>query len=264
MLPLSDGSNNFFLPRATIIKHTPCCIHLDCHIPQARTKPFKFYNYLTFHPDFLAVVANAWIDTEKEERSLHNLNVKQKMIKRELRALNKNNFLDIQKRVYEANNLFSNAHVQSLNHPTETNYQVERLCLIKLTMLKGIEKEYFKQRSTINWLLVGDLNTSYFHKVTKARNAFNTIHTLIGLDGMEATSPEHLGLLAANHFRAILGPEVLPALEDSLSQIRSSTRYFCTSQAAVVLSKVPPAEDIQKAIFRLNQNKSPGPDGLTS
>ncbi|KAL1189620.1 putative ribonuclease H protein [Cardamine amara subsp. amara] len=81
---------------------------------------------------------------------------------------------------------------------------------------------------------------------------------------MEATSPEHLGLLAANHFRAILGPEVLPALEDSLSQIRSSTRYVCTSQAVVVLSKVPPAKDIQKAIFRLNQNKSPGPDGLTS
>ncbi|KAL1189621.1 hypothetical protein V5N11_030477 [Cardamine amara subsp. amara] len=96
---------NFLAPE--ISDHTPCCIHLDCHIPQAGTKPFKFYNYLSYHPDFLAVVANAWIDTENEEHSLHNLNVKQKMIKRELKALNKNNFSDIQKRVCEANSLFS-------------------------------------------------------------------------------------------------------------------------------------------------------------
>lgn len=160
------------------------------------------------------------------------------MIKRELRALNKNNFSDIQKRVCEANSLFSNAHVQSLNHPTEVNYQAERLCLIKLVMLKGIEEEYFRQRSQINWLQMGYLNTIYFHKVTKARNAFNTIYTLIGLDGREANLPDQLGLSAAYHFKDILGPVVLTALEDSLPQIThkvfvSSTNGCCALQVAI-------------------------------
>lgn len=44
-----------------ISDHAPCCIHLDCPLPLADTKPFKFFNYLTSHPDFLALVSESWI-----------------------------------------------------------------------------------------------------------------------------------------------------------------------------------------------------------
>lgn len=39
--------------------HTPCCIELDCPTPLAGSKPFKFFNYLTLHPDFLTLVEEA-------------------------------------------------------------------------------------------------------------------------------------------------------------------------------------------------------------
>lgn len=44
-----------------ISDHTPCCITLDFPLPLADTKPFKFFNYLTAHPDFLSMVAEALI-----------------------------------------------------------------------------------------------------------------------------------------------------------------------------------------------------------
>ena len=33
--------------------HSPCVVNLDCPLPSSGTKPFKFFNHLTTHPDFL-------------------------------------------------------------------------------------------------------------------------------------------------------------------------------------------------------------------
>lgn len=44
-----------------ISDHTPCCIEPIRPLPQAGTKPFKFFNYLTLHPDFLKLVAETWV-----------------------------------------------------------------------------------------------------------------------------------------------------------------------------------------------------------
>lgn len=41
---------NFLAPE--ISDHTPCYIRLGSPTPLAGTKPFKFFNYLTLHPDF--------------------------------------------------------------------------------------------------------------------------------------------------------------------------------------------------------------------
>lgn len=53
-----------------ISDHTPCCIILDCPLPLAGTKPYKFFNYLTSHPGFLSLVAEFWTCTETEIHSL--------------------------------------------------------------------------------------------------------------------------------------------------------------------------------------------------
>ncbi|XP_013650375.1 uncharacterized protein LOC117134387 [Brassica rapa] len=139
-----------------ILDHTPCYIEPDRPRPQAGTKPFKFFNYLTLHPDFLKLVAETW--------------------------------------------------VLSLRHPNSANFSAERALLEKLQFLKKIEEEYYKQLSRINWLKCGDQNTSYFHKVAKARKAFNSIIILISISGIEVTSPEDIGNLAVAHFLNILGP----------------------------------------------------------
>lgn len=250
-----------------ISDHTPCCITLDFPLPLADTKPFKFFNYLTAHPDFLSMVAEALICTENEIHSLYLLSVKLKELKGELKRLNKENFSKIQKRVSETNNLFNDAHVLSLQQPNSVNFAAEKKILAKLNLLKRVEEEYFRQLSRINWLKSGDLNTSYFHKVAKARKAFNSITIMIGLNGFEATSPEAIGNLAVAHFHTILGPQTprttLAMINQVANMIRSD-RFSCSPAQAAQLSKIPAPEDITKFMFRLNENKSPGPDGYTS
>ncbi|CAN1249117.1 hypothetical protein LINPERPRIM_LOCUS6995 [Linum perenne] len=40
------------------------------------------------------------------------------------------------------------------------------------------EKKFWQQKSRQRWLLEGDCNTSYFHKVVSTRRSKNHIHTL--------------------------------------------------------------------------------------
>lgn len=156
---------NFLAPENS--DHTLCCISLDSPVPQAGTNPFKLYNYLTQHPDFLSVVTSPWAVTDKDHQSLSDIMFKHKGLRRELKNLNQNNFSEIQKRVNEATSMFHNAQVLSLQHPSEANFLQERQSLEKLTMLKWIEEEYFKQRSRIHWLLTGDHNQLTSTKLLK-------------------------------------------------------------------------------------------------
>lgn len=48
-----------FLP-PVISDHTPAVVALDTMAPVAGTKPFKFFNYLTAHPDFISTVLEGW------------------------------------------------------------------------------------------------------------------------------------------------------------------------------------------------------------
>ncbi|CDY54297.1 BnaC01g41960D [Brassica napus] len=44
-----------------ISDHSPCSLDLALPLPIAGTKPFKFFNFLTLHPDFVQTVADFWI-----------------------------------------------------------------------------------------------------------------------------------------------------------------------------------------------------------
>ncbi|CAN6827933.1 unnamed protein product [Brassica oleracea var. botrytis] len=114
--------------------------------------------------------------------------------------------------------------VLSLQQPTCPNFAAEKELRDKLNMLRRVEEEYFKQLSRINWLKCGDLNTSYFQKVAKARKAYNTITILIGMNGFEATSPEDIGNIAVSHFQSILGPPTHKTSPVLISQVADMIR----------------------------------------
>ena len=212
-------------------------------------------------------MAEFWTCTETEIHTLALLSAKQKELKRELKRLNKENFSEIQKRVIETNSLFTHAQVLSLQQPTCPNFAAEKELRDKLNMLRRVEEEYFKQLSRINWLKCGDLNTSYFQKVAKARKAYNTITILIGMNGFEATSPKDIGNISVSHFQSILGPlthKTSPVLISQVVDMIRTDKFFISPAQSAQLSSIPSPADITKTMFRLNQNKSPGPDGFTS
>lgn len=87
-----------FIP-TVISDHTSSIINLEVDPPVAGTKPFKFFNFLTSHPDFLATILEGWEVSHPESWSLSLLHKKQKILKKFLKKLHKHNYSEIQKRV---------------------------------------------------------------------------------------------------------------------------------------------------------------------
>ncbi|GJY18586.1 polypyrimidine tract-binding protein homolog 2 isoform X1 [Tanacetum coccineum] len=95
-----------------------------------------------------------------------------------------------------------------------------------------LDKERFlKQKSKIEWLCVGDCNSSYFHKVVKGKTNRNRIHLVEGLHG---------GIVEGRHVASI-NPK--------------KANFFIRSVTNL---------EVKEAMFSIGENKSPSPDGYTS
>ncbi|CAH2035752.1 unnamed protein product, partial [Thlaspi arvense] len=157
-------------------------------LPKVGTRPFKFFNYLTKHPNFLSVLQEAWIQAGRFGSTLTYLCWKQKIIKGALKELNRENFSQIEKRVSEANSLLQDVQVQAL------------------------QECYFKQKLRINWLQEG---ASYFHRVAQARESFNSIRSFLLASGVVLFDLLEMSIHAINHFKSIFGPNMLPPIRIS-------------------------------------------------
>ena len=252
-----------FLPLSPS-NHTLCLINLAFQLPKAGTQPFRFLNYLTKHPSFLEVVTDAWLLAGSVSANLATLCWKLKSIKRSLKTLNKENFLNIQQRVNEYYRLLQHAQVHALTDPTPQTFAEEHELNLKWQFLRQIEECFFQQKSRITWLREGDLNTTYFHRVCQMRASFNAIRSFLLLSGVTITDPLEMSAHAISHFKAVLGPDLLSVIWYSSSNwFQSLTPFTCSQQKTNSILLMPTNAEITKLIFSLNPNKAPGPDGLT-
>lgn len=189
---------------------------------------------------------------------------KLKQLKRTLKTLNKERFSDIQKRVSITNDLLKVLQVKSLEDPTTENFEAERSLHHKWTFLRGIEEAFFKPKSRINWLQLGDQNTLFFMKVAAARYSYNSIRSLLLDNGILITDPDQICQVVVDHFMSILAPVVLPQLSSSFNWFLQLLPFCCTQSQKESNALSPTCQEITTTILKLNPNKSPGPDGFTS
>lgn len=246
--------------------HSPCLVDLAFQLPNSGTRPFKFFNYLTKHPDFIQKVNEAWIQAGSFAENLTDLCWKQKSIKRDLKHLNRDNFSQIQVRVSETNRLLQTVQAHALQNPTPQSFQQERDLHNKWHFLRDIEERYFKQKSKVHWLQVGDQNTTYFHRVCETRTNYNTIRSFLLDSGHFLEDPEEMNTHAVNHFKALLAPETscAPTIHSPPDWFKALNPFRCSSLQQQAMVVIPPPDLISRILLKLNPNKSPGPDGLTS
>lgn len=129
----------------------------------------------------------------------------------------------------------------------------------------GKLKNFFsEQKSRINWLLEGDLNTDFFHRIAQTRLGYNTIRSFLLSSGTLLLDPILMSNHAVNHFTSILAPMAMTNVFINPSWFRELFQFICSlpMQSAMVL--MPTQDEIKRVLFKLKPNKSPGPDGLTS
>ena len=72
--------------------------------------------------------------------------------------------------------------------------------------------------------------------------------------------------LAVCHFKSVLGPEgsILRRQFTHIALFHSLTPFRCSMSHQDQMLAIPASEEITKIMFKLNPNKAPGPDGLSS
>nr|ABN09154.1 RNA-directed DNA polymerase (Reverse transcriptase) [Medicago truncatula] len=114
--------------------------------------------------------------------------------------------------------------IQTNGH-TDTLIQQEKKAQGDLDLALNKEETFWFEKSKVKWNMEGDRNTAYFHRVTKIKNTTKLI-TLLRDGEHTLTDPNQI----ANH----------------------------------ALTMIPSNDEIKQAVFSLNNDSAPGPDGFGS
>lgn len=83
-------------------------------------------------------------------------------------------------------------------------------------------------------------------------------------NGEIISDPMAMGMIAISYFQNILSPQALHATVCLRRWFQELLAYRCPQHFKESMAAAPDAAEITKVMMKLNANKSPGPDGLTS
>ena len=145
-----------------------------------------------------------------------------------------------------------------VNGHTDNMLEQEKIAQIEYQKALDIEEAFWEEKSKTNWHLEGDRNTSYYHRITKIKQATKLITTL--RDGAQIINdPELIALHTTNHFQNIFcASSVLQAS----SLVEDCIPNLVSEQSNTILTALPSNSEIHNAVFSLSRDSSPGPDGF--
>jgi hypothetical protein len=128
---------------------------------------------------------------------------------------------------------------------TEENIKREKELVAELEKLLEQEETYWAQRSRVNWLKLGDKNTSYFHKFASSRRSRNRIKGLRDHSGAMREGTEQLNPMISDYFAGLFTTEV----DEPDPELIEKVVPRVNSEMNVALLKPYTAEEVKKALF---------------
>lgn len=121
------------------------------------------------------------------------------------------------------------------------------------------EKVYWSQKSRIMWLKEGDNNTKYFHAYVAQRRKSNSIERLLNENGAVCESEEDLEEEIQHYYNNLFTSSSPHGWQEMLQGMPRSI----TSALNQLLTKPVEDTEIKRALFAMNPQKAPGPDGMS-
>ncbi|GKA49974.1 hypothetical protein Tco_0743047 [Tanacetum coccineum] len=251
------NANALFLPFVTS-DHTLYVLNIPS-ISGAKPKPFKFANFLASKPEFLPAVKSSWCKNI-QGCSMFSVVSKLKLLKKPLRKL-KYAQGDLAGKVKSLKKELCNVQADMVKDPTNVDIrQKEAYVLNKFKETVRDEELFLKQRSKVHWLSEGDHNTKYFHRAMKEKRNSNRIEFVEDLDG-NFYSGEDVGEQFIKYFEGVLGRRVVVDPVIDPSSLFSNKLYQRDTEFMV---RPVSHEEIKAALFSMEDDKAPGPDGFSS
>ncbi|GKB35510.1 hypothetical protein Tco_0880452 [Tanacetum coccineum] len=176
----SAGSWVVFQPYR-ISDHSPAVLCIPMNSVK-KPRPFKFYNLVVHNTRFKEVVKNGWQNSVSGFWMYKVVN-RLKLLKKPLRKLlyNHGNIHDnVKKLRYELDEA-QKALDSDLNN---LNIQIYEAAYLKdFHDALSMEERLLMQKAKVEWLKLGDANTTYFHKVVKSQATRNRIDSITTANG---------------------------------------------------------------------------------
>ena len=233
-----------------ISDHARCAVHLTGNHNEAR-KPFRFFNYLTEHAEFLPVVKRVWETTQEIHHSrstLSRFQAKLKLLKFEMRLLNKTHYGNLPNKTKLAFEEMCHCQNVVLLDPTPVTLAAEAETSARWNKLASIEEKFFRQKSCVRWMGAGDQNTTLFHRSVQTRNASNSNTILVNEAGETLTNLPDIKKEAVMHFHKFLQVQDMDSEGDSLPLLQELLSYRCSAGSVASLVAPVSAEEIVSAL----------------
>lgn len=246
------------LPRE-VSDHNPLIMTTDLNYPLKHLS-FQFEAAWLIQPDFKENVKKIWDKPCQAETALDRIQIKIKRFKQYFKGWGFNLQGTRRKRKREIQSTLRDLENDEENGPLpygSLHLRAELHC----ELMKILEEDelYWFKRSHETWLLKGDNNTEYFHRIGNGRKRKNTIFSL--QDGNHTIEGDKQLLEhATNYYKMLFGPEesekipLHPSLfEDAVKLNDRDNEELC---------KPFSESEIKSALFQMEHNKAAGPDKM--
>lgn len=121
-----------------------------------------------------------------------------------------------------------------------------------------MDEAFWHQKSKVKWKIEGDRNTTFFHRVTKAKGPRNLISYLRNVTDI-INDPTKMANHVVNYFSNIF---CFANNCQSSNVLKDVILKLVDTNMNKLLTMIPSKEEIKMEVFNLNKNSTLGPDGF--
>ncbi|GKV40806.1 hypothetical protein SLEP1_g48407 [Rubroshorea leprosula] len=161
-----------------------CAIILKARNTYWGPKPFRVMDAWQQHPDFRSFVDDKWKALQVEGWAAYKCKQKLKLMKDECKRWNKEVFSNVETRWGILSKEIEVLDIKSEEIELDENeVLLRRECFQEMWEILRKREAMWKQKSSNNWICLGDVNIAFFHRCVHAWRAQNAISGILGKDG---------------------------------------------------------------------------------
>lgn len=246
------------LPRACS-DHSPLvvtCLEASTDGPTS----FHFFSMWTEHDSFLKLVESSWSASVLSSCSFRRLTAKLKRLKLELKVWNKEVFGNVNVPITDLEERLGMVQSAIVAQGYSDDLLDEEVCLqAELNSFLSLRNEMLRQKSRVDWLKDGDRNITFFHRCVKLKQTRSSISAL-RIDGELVSDLNRISDHLIKYFTDLFGPTLEAVDFECVSDL---IPRLVTLEQADTLIAAPSIEEVRTAIFGVDSESAPGPDGYS-
>ncbi|XP_070035530.1 uncharacterized protein [Nicotiana tomentosiformis] len=227
-----------------------------------KASPFRFFNCIAEHPQFIQEVDQAWSTTGKDGK-LQGVWNKLKRVKQVIKGLNTQHYKGVEDKIkvirrelQEVQNKMSSRllYAELIEEEKELKSKLEKWILI--------EESIYRLRSRVQWLKLGDTNSAYCFAHMKNMSSLNGIHALTNDVGVQLHMEEDIEAKILGYYKQLLrsNAPAIPVIDPNVMQRGAVLKR----DQQVQLIQPVTRQEIWKALQYINDLKTPGYYGLNA